>query len=124
MGCFLHRTTKQFLQSVPPDNLPEPLANYISDPDMSGVKGVPDQYWKITGDNVSEMNQSEKDAVDAALLTAQRDSAVAELDWLEGTIRQLVKLILSEINILRAEHSLPARTFNQLKTQIYNGYGS
>lgn len=125
MGNFLHRTTKVYLQSVPYNELPEPLANYISMPDLSAVEGVPSKYWIITGDIVTEMNQAEKDVVDAAILVARRDRAVnAMIDSLEGNLRQLVKLMISEINILRAEHGLPDRTMAQFKTQIRNGYGS
>lgn len=125
MGNFLHRTTKQFLQSVSPNELQEAIENYISQPDMSAVEGVSSIYWIITGDIVSEMNQGEKDAVDAAALTARRDAAInAAIDNLEGDLRQLVKLMISEINILRTEHSLPDRTLAQFKTQIRSGYGS
>lgn len=125
MGTFLHRITKSYLQSISPNELPESIENYISMPDMSAVAGVPERYWRITGDVVSEMNQEEKDAVDAASLDIRRDAAAAEMiDNLEGDLRQLVKLILSELNILRAQHGLSNRTMAQFKTQIRNGYGS
>ena len=125
MPRWLHRTTKQLLVSVPSADLPEVQANYIKEPDMSPVAGVSSIYWTITGDIVSEMSQGEKDAVDAAALTARRDSAVDRaVDDLEGDLRQLVKLMISEINILRAQHSLADRTIAQFKTQIRNGYGS
>ncbi|MHC4156686.1 MAG: hypothetical protein ACYST6_17455 [Planctomycetota bacterium] len=124
MGTFLHRTTKRYLQSADPNELPEDISNYISEPDLSAVVGVPRRYWAITGDTVSEMGQSEKDAVDAAMLSDRRDGMVAELDSAEGTLRQLVRMLISEINILRAEHGLPDRTMAQFKTQIRNGYGS
>jgi len=125
MGNFLHRTTKAYLQSTSPGSLPEALANYISMPDMSAVEGVPSKYWVITGDTVSEMSQAEKDAVDEAVLSSQRDSAVeTAIEDLEGNYRQLVKLMLKEINILRAKHNLADRTIAQFKTQIRNGYGA
>lgn len=125
MGDFLHRTTKQYFKSISNVDLLEPLANYISQPDMSAVEGVPSQYWVITGDVVSEMGQAERDAVDAATLTTRRDSTVnSEVDNVEGVMRQVIKLLISELNILRAEHNLPDRTIAQLKTQIRNGLGS
>lgn len=66
MANVLNRTTKVYLVSV---NTPDyPTADWIINPDLSGVQGVPVKYWKIVGDIVSEMNQSEKDAVDAALV--------------------------------------------------------
>ena len=124
MGSFLHRTTKQYLQSADPNELPEDLSNYISAPDLSAVAGVPVKYWLIVGDVVSEMTQAEKDAVDAAILDAARDNAIAELDSLEGILRQVLKIIMGEINILRSEHGLSARTLQQLKTAIRNSFGT
>lgn len=125
MGNFLHRTTKRYFKSIPPDELPESIANYISMPDMSAVIGVPSKYLVITGDVVSEMSQAEKDTVDAAALVARREAAINEMiDNLEGDLRQLVRLIISELNILRTQHGLPDRTMAQFKTQIRNGYGS
>ena len=125
MPRWLHRTTKQLLTSVASADLPEAQANYIEEPDLSPVAGVSSIYWTITGDIVSEMSQGEKDAVDAAALTARRDSAVDRaVDDLEGDLRQLVKLMISEINILRAQHSLADRTIAQFKAQIRSGYGS
>ena len=104
MGDYLHRTTKRYFKSWSPNELAEPLANYIEDPDLSAVEGVPNIYWIITGDAVSEMSQGEKDAVDAAILTAARDGAIqVEIDDLESVMRQLTKLMVSEINILRQQ---------------------
>lgn len=125
MGNYLHRTTKVYLKSIPYNELPEPLANYISMPDLSAVSGVPSKYWVITGDIVTEMNQGQKDSVDAAILVARRDSAVdGMIEDVEGNLRQLVKVIIYDLNILRTFHGLPDRTMAQFKTQIRNGYGS
>ena len=125
MGDYLHRTTKAYRRSVSPNDLSEPLMNYIEDPDLSAVAGVPLIYWIITGDVITEMSQSEKDTVDAAFLSAVRDAEIqAEIDNLESTMRQLVKLIISEINVLRNEHGLSDRTFNQVKAQLRNDLGT
>ena len=124
MGNFLNRTTKAYYPSRDPNELPEDLSNYISAPDLSAVAGVPVKYWKIVGDVVTEMSQAEKDAVDAAILDAARDNAIAELDSLEGILRQVLKIIMGEINILRSEHGLSARTLQQLKTAIRNSFGT
>lgn len=125
MPNYVHRTTRQYLQSVPPYELPEPLANYIENPDLSAVVGVPSLYWVITGDVIAEMSQSEKDAVDAALLSASRDAAIqGEVDNLESVMRQLVKLMVQEINILRAEHGLADRTLAQVRQQLRNDMGT
>jgi hypothetical protein len=138
MGDYLHRTTKQYLQSFSPNELPEPLANYIEDPDLSAVEGVPSIYWVITGDVISEMDQAAKDAVDAVILSAARDAAIqAEIDELESVLRQLTKLIVSELNILRQQFNTTTaeviqatdttftdRTLAQVKAQLRGDLGT
>ena len=84
MADVLHRTTKEQRFSVhTPDY---PVVDWVINPDLSGVIGIPVKYWKITGDVVSEMDQSEKDAVDAVLLpgqkTTKKDSLRVEGDQL------------------------------------------
>ena len=138
MGDYLHRISKRYYQSWSPASLAEPLANYIEDPDLSAVEGVPNRYWIITGDVISEMSQAEKDAVDAAILTAARDAEIqAEIDELESVMRQLVKLMVSELNILRQQFntttgevsqatntSFADRTLAQVRTQLRNDLGA
>ena len=138
MGDYLHRTTKVYRQSISPNELPEPLANYIEDPDLSAVVGVPSIYWIVIGDVITEMSQGEKDALDAFLLSAARDAEIqAEIDALESTMRQLVKLIVSELNILRQQFNTTTaevpqltntnfadRTLDQVKTQLRNDLGT
>lgn len=124
MGNYVHRINKGYFQSIPPNELPEPVSNYISDPDMSALQGVPAKYWKIAGDTVVEMSQVEKDSVDTGIVNTRRDAAVENMfENLEGNLRQLVKLMIRENNILRAQHGLSDRTINQFKTEIRNGYG-
>ena len=121
MGDYLHRTTKQYLQSASPNDLPEPLANYIESPDLSAVEGVPNIYWVITGDDVTEMSQAQKDAVDAVILSNARDGAIQiEIDNLESVMRQLTKLIVSEINILRQQFNATTAEVQQLTTTTFN----
>lgn len=125
MPNYLHRTTKQYLPSTSPNNLPEPRENYIRDPDLSGVVGVSSTYWTITGDVVSEMSPAEKSAVDQALLDNSRDAKIQSVvDDIESDMRQVVKMIIAELNILRQSHGLPDRTLAQVRTQLRNGYGS
>lgn len=148
MGDWVHRTTKQYIQSVPENELIEPVVNYIFMPDLSAVAGIPSKYWIITGDIISEMSQAEKDVVDAQILSDNRDSTAAELDELEAILRQVVVSTVRELNILRgwivdfkaevaaagnleqlktgvaALPDLPDRTFAQFKTIIRNDLGS
>lgn len=138
MGNYLHRTTKQYLTSTSPASLPEPLANYIDEPDLSAVVGVPNRYWVITGDVVTEMSQGEKDALDAQALSDSRDAVLqGEIDNLESILRQLTKLIVSELNILRQQFNtttaetnqvtdtaLADRTLAQVRAQLRNDLGA
>lgn len=124
MGDWVHRTTKSYLQSIPENELPEPAANYIFMPNMSAVVGIPSIYWIITGDVITEMNQAEKDIVDAQILSDNRDSTTAQLDDLEEILRQIVTLSMREINILRGwtldfkAEVAAAGNLGQLKTSV------
>lgn len=66
MANVLHRVTKEYLYSVSTPDYPEDT--WIINPDLTAVFGVPKQYWKIEGDIISEMNQSEKNVIDALML--------------------------------------------------------
>lgn len=78
MANVLNRTTKQYKRSV---NTPDyPTADWIINPDMSGVDGVPKKYWKISGDTVSEMDTSEKATADDDLRTI-RDEQGTYIDY-------------------------------------------
>lgn len=78
MATVLNRTTKQLLRSV---NTPDyPAVNWIANPDLSAVNGVPVEYWKVVGDVVSEMTQPEKDVVDGAGLGALRTTRYVAID--------------------------------------------
>ena len=118
MANFLHRTTKQYLVSTSPNSLPEPISNYIEDPDLSVVTGWSSIYWVITGDIVTLMNQAARDTVDADILTEQRDSVSNSIDTAESYERAFALVVMDEINILRAQHSLSDRTPAQLKVAV------
>ena len=75
MADVLNRTTKELKRSVHTPDFP--ATDWVINPDLSAVDGVPANYWKITGDVVSEMSQAEKDAVDADLLVAEKASKIA-----------------------------------------------
>ena len=118
MGRWVHRTTKQLLESVSPASLSEPVANYISEPDLSAVSGFVSKYWTITGDVISLLDQAARDAVDAAEDTAQLDEIADELTQTRTITRAFAEVVLDEINLLRAQHSLPARTLTQLRNAV------
>ena len=96
MSDVVNRTTNQYLRSVhEPDY---PLVDWLHDPDLSAVTGYGSQYWVITGDVVTLMDQAARDAVDAQILSDTRDAIANELDQLEGGLRALTGSILDELN--------------------------
>ena len=84
------------------------------------VIGQPRKYWILVAGVAALMSQAERDAIDAALLTASRDSIANEIDQLETYTRAFALVVLDEINSLRSQHGLSARTTAQLKTAIRN----
>ena len=74
MANVLHRTNLWYLESV---NTPDySTDDWIINPDLSILEGVPKRYWKVVGDNVLEMDQSEKDVVDLAVNRAAKIQAI------------------------------------------------
>ncbi len=82
--------------------------------------------------DVPDVNQVD---LDAALVTYNADPAAADAAWTQKfadrettrkqsefddreVLRAFAKLLVNELNILRALHSLPPRTFDQLRTAI------
>lgn len=78
MADVIHRAT--FVQHYSVHTPDYPAQDWIVNPDLSAVSAVPKQYWKITGDVVSEMSQGEKDAVDAGQLDAKKTEKIAAID--------------------------------------------
>lgn len=72
----LNRTTKEYRIAV--DGASFDQAKWIVNPDMAPVQGIPVKYWKIVGDTVSEMPQSEKDGVDASALPGNIASKIGK----------------------------------------------
>ena len=124
MPDYLHRVSKQYLRSFSPASLPEREANYIMDPDLSVVRGFNSVYWIITGDIVTLMSQTARDAVDTQVVSDNRDAKANQLDGLEDILRAFALVVLDEFNVLRAQHGLAARTIAQLKSAIRGKLGS
>ena len=124
MPNYLHRTSLAYLRSIASADLPEAAANYIEYPDFSAVEGWATRYWIVTGDAITLMDAAARAVVDAQALSDARDSVTDEIDTVESLMRALALVLLDEINTLRAEHSLAARTVAQVKTAIRNKLGN
>ena len=133
LNTWLNRTTNQFLTEISSggmtirfpgllfdDGLGTPLSNadWIHAPDLSAVTGFASKYWIVTGDVVSLMDQATRDAIDATAETIQLDAIADELTQARTILRAFAEVVLDEINLLRAQHSLPARTLAQLRTAV------
>jgi hypothetical protein len=117
MANWVHKTTVQYLDSNDP-----PVAdqvNWLKNPNLSAVAGLPQKYWKVVSNAVQAMSGAERSAVDAAAVTAARTADKARFDS-ERIALALALVMLDEVNALRAAvvPSLPARTQNQLVNAI------
>jgi hypothetical protein len=70
MANVLNRTTLELRLKVSEKEYP--VSEWIINPDLSAVQGVPVDYWLITGDQVKEMDASERAAVDAEMLPIEK----------------------------------------------------
>jgi len=90
MANALNRNTLEHKRSVhSPDFDP---TDWIINPNLLAVTGVPKKYWRISGDTVSEMTQVEKDAVDAGLLAAAKSARITQLQA-EATEQIAIEMI-------------------------------
>lgn len=126
MANVLHRTigatapyTKQYLVSVNTQDYNP--SEWLINPDLSAVQGFSPVYWDVVGDSVVLVDQATRDARDAELAAI---TAAAELQRekdsydQKAVLRALALVLLDEVNILRAQHSLPPRTAAQARNAI------
>lgn len=150
MSDFLHRTTLEYVRSGNDPMFSDPswLLVLRGSPSEALLLTVPRQYLVLEGDVLREMTQPEKDAVDAAALTAQRASLAASLDNVEDILRAFMLVVLDELNAhadrhnaitaavddasnlsqfaaaMRAIPDYPQRTAQQLRNAIRDRLGS
>jgi len=110
MADVLNRATLAYSSSV---NTPEyPVAEHIHNPDMSGVDGVEQKYWKLKGDAPVEMTVAEKAAVDQA----EKDAAVVAFEAEMQTNPMYVALMAvteDALNEIRVAAGVPTKTAKQ-----------
>jgi len=79
-GSVLNRTTVAYIEYAELSEDKYPTDAWIYNPDLSAVEGVMPRYWKVNADDVFEMTQAEKEAVDAADLTTFKARGKARID--------------------------------------------
>jgi hypothetical protein len=122
MADLLHRTTKRLLLSVnTPTYVPawrkgEPApedGDWIVNPDLAAVKGLPTKYWRLDGNKVSPMDDAEQAAVDQAEADARKADAIAASKAAltdDRLTRAIVKVI--------ADHAGGGKTADDIKAAI------
>jgi len=96
MADVLHRTTREYRQSV---NTPDyPIEDWIIDPDLSAVTGFDSRYWIVTGDTVALLSESERQALDLADEASRLDTLAAEIEQQQTIMRALAEVLLDELN--------------------------
>jgi hypothetical protein len=135
MADFVHKTTPELAYfSTSGPKLPEAVANYVRNPDLSAVgtgtghafeETTPRRYWKWSAPDwtsgiVIEMTVGEQTAVDDAIaaLALANERAEEKAEMLRKGMKSVVLVMMREINILRALHSLADRTESQLRSAI------
>jgi len=117
-----------------PTELPQPVGDYLVDPDMSTVGAgagngfhatVPHQYWKldIPGNAVLEMTLPEKLAVNAAIDAAalKADKEATRNEYTDRRIWKAIGgILLDENNLIRRNAGMPERTVEQFRTVVLN----
>lgn len=154
MATVINRTTLELRERISISLYQEPEWKAIhtktigSEAAVEAIKAIPVRYRKIDGtDNIVEMSQAEKDAVDAATLETARNNLVAQIDNVEDVLRASLLSILDELNAhslkinailnaidgasnlaevksaIAAIPDSPPRSIAQLKTAIRNKLG-
>lgn len=114
----------RYLRSV---NTPDysSRSDVLVNPDLSSVTDIALRYWKVDSELVVKMTRAEQDAVDAEHVAAAEASSkmegkqlLADADGMGRLLRAMLGIILSELNVLRQQHGLPARTLAQFKARL------
>jgi hypothetical protein len=133
MAHVLHKTADPVDYRVSVNTPDFPPADWFINPDVSAVVAVPTKYWaRPLSDPVTEMSQSEKDAVDAAeaaaITTAARNGAkepVAVSGEPDGVrLRGLIELCNKRDNYLVNRIVELQQALDAIKATTGNNVGS
>lgn len=78
MYYAINKATKEYFVAVNPDDYD--LSDWVVVDDVSTIQTIPIEYWKVSGNNIVEMTQSEKDAVDALNLDFHKQEKCENID--------------------------------------------
>lgn len=126
MSTVVHRQTLEIRQSV---NSPDySTDDWVINPDLSVVAAVPRVYWKVSNNDIVEMSQAEKDAVDVDRLQIARDAKKNSLETeFEKVVREhypgyqreaLLSILAAAVAAARPQQADYVR---QLQTWIEDG---
>jgi len=96
MATVINRNTCRVIQSANTPNYP--VEDWIIEPNLSSVTGVPKKYWKTSGDSVLEMSQAEKNTVDNANIESLKNSQIAAA-FLAKELRAMISIMAEEFSM-------------------------
>lgn len=119
MTAVVRRTT---LEPIFTDNIGKyDVGYYWIDPDLSAVLPEPYKYWQEIAGVFSLVDQAARDVIDvaenAAEIAAEKGNNKRKFAK-DKVLLAFIKILIKELNTLRAEHSLNPRTLAQLKAAI------
>jgi len=85
MSYAINRITNQYIKRAHTPSLNP--AVWLINPDLSAVRNIPAKYWKVSGNSVVEMNNTEKAIIDTANLNIVKSKAKARIN---GKTQQLL----------------------------------
>ena len=102
-GSVLNRTTGVYIEYAELSEDKYPTDEWIHDPDLSAVECVMLRYWLISGDDVFEMSQGQKEAEDAADLalfkSTRKDDLLREMrEYIGGKYPPIVFAMLNSLD--------------------------
>lgn len=100
MADVLNRSTKELRRS---QHAPayDP-AEWIVNPDLSEVAGVPQSRWIIDGDSIRPPDTGETEAFDAADLAAAKETKIAAINAKTGQLIEAGSVIINGVSISTA----------------------
>lgn len=87
MYYAINKTTLEYFSGINPNDYN--LNDWVVTDDVSEIQTIPHEYWKVSDDIIVEMNQAEKDIVDADNLSNLKLARYNEIDIKTGELISL-----------------------------------